>query len=78
MVTKCLTIPMPHSTAKLFVNMIRASLLKGSKNGLYSIPRIMDHIKLQSEAILTSCDTQDLTKDHRTCETIAFERSGMK
>ena len=41
MVTKCLTIPMPHSTAKLFVNMIRASLLKGSKNGLYSIPRII-------------------------------------
>ena len=32
---------MPHSTAKLFVNMIRASLLKGSKNGLYSIPRII-------------------------------------
>ena len=41
MVTDCITIPMPHGTAKRFVNMIRASLLKGSKDGMYSIPRII-------------------------------------
>ena len=31
---------MSHETAKVFLSLIRSSLMKGSKNGLYSIKRI--------------------------------------
>eukprot|EP00943_MAST-04B_sp_MAST-4B-sp1_P003746 g3746.t1 len=44
MVTKFLPNPMPHETAKIFLSLIRSSLLKGTKNGLYSIRRIVNVI----------------------------------
>jgi hypothetical protein len=44
MVTKFLPNPMPHKTAKIFLSLIQSSLLKGTKNGLYSIRRIVNVI----------------------------------
>ena len=40
MVTVYMPNPMSHETAKVFLSLIRSSLMKGSKNGLYSIKRI--------------------------------------